>query len=938
MFHKLKFIKNIILYLLLFTSLLTEAQELPPIQNFSSYDYNAENQNWAISQSDDKFMYVANNSGLLEFNGAEWKLYPSPNNATLRYVSVIDAKIYTGGYMEFGYWEKNDFGNLIYTSLSKDIKDDFMEEDFWKILKFDSFILFQSLKRIYIYDTNNHSFKIIESEISLPKLFKIKESIYYQKIGEGVFKIENGEPILISNDPILQKNILVNILVINNELLFQTQEFGTYRFVGGALSKWEIPANKIISNLSIYSSIQLQDGNIVIGTISNGIFHLDKNGAIINSINQENGLNNNTVLSMFEDIDNNLWLALDNGISVINFNAPFSVYNDLKGKLGSVYASAIFNNKLYLGTNQGLFYKNVDSDEDFKFINNTYGQVWCLKVIDNTLFCGHNSGTFVVNNNSVELVSSILGTWDIKAIKNKNLLLQGNYNGLSVLEKKAGKWQFRNKLKGYSISSRFFELKNEKELFVNHEYNGVINVSVDKDYTEVLNYSMDKNVPKSLKSALVNYNNQLIYTSNQGFFEYNKVQNAFINDAVLTKIFTENDTYVSGKLIVDDETNTLWGFSKNNIIYLSPGKLDNVLRANKIAIPSSLRNFISGFECITHLNDRVFLFGTSRGYIKINLDKLTDNDFNISINSIQKSILNAEKTHVILNEKGEFKNTENNLYFQYSVAEFDKYIDVNYKYQLEGMYNEWSGWSKNPEASFENLPFGDYTFRVNAKVGDKLSENSASYSFTIIRPWYISNLMIGFYVIFFIILIGVVHLIYKRNFNKQKRLLLLKKQREHAFSQLENEKVIMKLRNDKLQHEIDSKTRELASSTMSIIKKNEILNTIKSELVDVKDANNIKPVLKIINKNLSNTDDWEVFQEAFNNADSDFLKKVKIAHPTLTPNDLRLCAYLRLNLASKEIAPLLNISARSIEIKRYRLRKKMDLPHEKSLVEYILEL
>ena len=938
MFHKLKFIKNTILYLLLFTSLLTEAQELPPIQNFSSNDYNAENQNWAISQSDDKFIYVANNSGLLEFNGAEWKLYPSPNNATLRYVSVIDAKIYTGGYMEFGYWEKNEFGNLIYTSLSKDIKDDFMEEDFWKILKFDSFILFQSLKRLYIYDTNNHSFKIIESEISLPKLFKIKESIYYQKIGEGVFKIENGKPILISNDPILQKNILVNILVINNELLFQTQEFGTYRFVGGALLKWEIPANKIISNLSIYSSIQLQDGTIVIGTISNGIFHLDKNGAVINSINQENGLNNNTVLSMFEDRDNNLWLALDNGISVINFNAPFSVYNDLKGKLGSVYASAIFNDKLYLGTNQGLFYKNVNSDEHFKFINNTYGQVWCLKVIDNTLFCGHNSGTFIVNNDSVELVSSILGTWDIKAIKNKNLLLQGNYNGLSVLEKKAGKWQFRNKLKGYSISSRFFELKNDKELFVNHEYNGVINVTVDKDYTQVLNYAMDKNVPKSLKSALVNYNNQLLYTSNQGFFKFNKDQNSFMNDAVLSKIFNENDTYVSGKLIVDDETNTLWGFSKNSIIYLSPGKLDNVLRANKIAIPTSLRNFISGFESITHLNNRVYLFGTSRGYIKIDLDKLTDNDFNINIYSIQKSILNAEKSHVILNEKSEFKCTENNLYFHYSVAEFDKYIDVNYQYQLEGMYNEWSSWSTNPEASFKNLPYGDYTFRVKAKVGDKLSENSASYSFKIKRPWYLSNLIIGFYVIFFIILIRVVHLIYKRNFNKQKRLLLLKKQREHAFSQLENEKVIMKLRNDKLQHEIDSKTRELASSTMSIIKKNEILNTIKSELVEVKDANNIKPVLKIINKNLSNTDDWEVFQEAFNNADSDFLKKVKIAHPILTPNDLRLCAYLRLNLASKEIAPLLNISARSIEIKRYRLRKKMDLPHEKSLVEYILEL
>jgi DNA-binding CsgD family transcriptional regulator len=68
------------------------------------------------------------------------------------------------------------------------------------------------------------------------------------------------------------------------------------------------------------------------------------------------------------------------------------------------------------------------------------------------------------------------------------------------------------------------------------------------------------------------------------------------------------------------------------------------------------------------------------------------------------------------------------------------------------------------------------------------------------------------------------------------------------------------------------------------------------------------------------------------------LKKVKLAHPSLTPNDLRLCAYLRLNLSSKEIAPLLNISVRSIEIKRYRLRKKMELPHETGLVEYILSI
>ena len=149
----------------------------------------------------------------------------------------------------------------------------------------------------------------------------------------------------------------------------------------------------------------------------------------------------------------------------------------------------------------------------------------------------------------------------------------------------------------------------------------------------------------------------------------------------------------------------------------------------------------------------------------------------------------------------------------------------------------------------------------------------------------------------------------------------------------------MQLKNEKLKLDIESKNRELAVSTMSLIKKNEFLNSIKSELnTKSSTAQDLQKVIKIIDKNLNNTDDWKLFEEAFNNADKDFLKLIKDKHPVLTPNDLRLCAYLRLNLSSKEIAPLLNISPRSVEVKRYRLRKKMDLPHESSLTNYILEI
>jgi DNA-binding CsgD family transcriptional regulator len=128
---------------------------------------------------------------------------------------------------------------------------------------------------------------------------------------------------------------------------------------------------------------------------------------------------------------------------------------------------------------------------------------------------------------------------------------------------------------------------------------------------------------------------------------------------------------------------------------------------------------------------------------------------------------------------------------------------------------------------------------------------------------------------------------------------------------------------------------------MNLIKKNELLSMIKEDLKNTTEPlqnKSIKSVITTINKNINEEDSWNVFVDAFNNADKDFLKKIKIAHQSLTPNDLRLCAFLRLNLSSKEIAPLLNISVRSVEIKRYRLRKKMDLPHEKGLVEYILSI
>ena len=398
-----------------------------------------------------------------------------------------------------------------------------------------------------------------------------------------------------------------------------------------------------------------------------------------------------------------------------------------------------------------------------------------------------------------------------------------------------------------------------------------------------------------------------------------------------------NENYISGKLVAT-KNNTLWGFTDRNIVRFAPGKINSTPEVSKISLPAYIRRDYAGYESATHLIGEKYLFGTSYGYIIIDLEKIQKKTYRIEINNISKGILNEAKTLVPYAKENAFDYQENNLDFSYSVPTYDKYTDISYQYNLSGIYDDWSSWSKESSISFENLPFGNYKFQVRAKIGNTNSDNIARYSFKILRPWYISNALIALYTIVFVALFLIIHNGYQQFYKKQKSKLLENKQREFERVRLENDREIIKLRNDKLEQDIDSKNRELAASTMNIIKKNEFLNKIKKELTKVKDKNTVEPVIKIIDKNLNQNSDWELFQEAFNTTDKDFLKKIKEKYPKLTPNDLRLCAYLRLNLSSKEIAPLLNISHKSVEIKRYRLRKKMNLDAKANLTHHILEI
>jgi hypothetical protein len=172
----------------------------------------------------------------------------------------------------------------------------------------------------------------------------------------------------------------------------------------------------------------------------------------------------------------------------------------------------------------------------------------------------------------------------------------------------------------------------------------------------------------------------------------------------------------------------------------------------------------------------------------------------------------------------------------------------------------------------------------------------------------------------------------------------IKHQKQIKKKEFELEQQVIKAKNEQLEADNLNKSRELANATFTLIHKNESLLKVKEELDIMKaesssklfDGHYIK-LINLLDSQLENEKDWQIFESNFNEVHEIFFKKLKVQFPDLTPGDLKLAAYLKMNLSSKEIAPLLNISNRGVENKRYRLRKKMNLDEDENLTNFMID-
>lgn len=912
--------------------------------NFEKQDYHAASQNWSIADDTNGFIYVGNNMGLLEFDGISWKLYPSPNGSVIRAVNIDkNNRIYTGGYRELGYWERKNDGVIEYNSLSAKVEDKFTtNEEFWNIFITDSSVFFHSFSSIYVYKQNE--FNVIKPGSFISYVNVIENEFIFSIKNKGLFKITNNNYVpYIANEWFTDKTIrFVCKYKTPDKFIIITESKGLFIFDKNTneFTPFAVHLNSHFIQNKINKVLKNDNHELIIGTLLDGITILNLEGKLLNRINSETGLQSNTVLGLKPDKYCNTWVALNKGIDFISFDTLKALTKVQKIEIGAVHTAAIYNNDLYIGTNQGLYKKKWgDNHSEFKLVPNTQEQVWDCKIIDNSLFVGHNAGTFLIEGNEKKKISNYSGGYSIiQSPLNPDLLIQSTYSDFVVYTKKAGHWQFSHTLKGYNNLIRCIEFDHLNNLWASHLYQGLYKINLNDKFDSIQsikNYGKNSILLKESRNISVfKVANRIVFTTGENLFTYNDLIDSIVPYTLLNE---KIGVYSKASKIIPAPGNRYWFISKYGIACFEI-QMNVVKKVKEYPIPLFQNQLIPLYENIIPIDKNRAIVCLENGYSILNTT--AENKSNI-INSfklhLQEFTISDNKGREyplpINDSKAVIPFYKNNLSFRYSFPLFSA-EEIKFQYKIQGLSGKWSEKYEKPIFSIKRIPPGDYILSVKAVNNWGESSRVHRTIFTIKPPMYQSKLAYLCYLILFVFFALLV-----RHLSVRKVKLREKNKRK------EKEKELIKLRNEKLKSELSFKSQQIASSTMGIIKKNEFLLSLKDRLRKHKEQLGTRypdkyyqNIVDKIDENITGQDDWKLFESNFEQAHETFLLNLKSEYPELTSSDLRLCAYLRINLTSKEIAPLLGISVRGVENHRYRLRKKLNVSSEESLTDFILTL
>lgn len=914
----MKFRQSVIVIIFLFHFSGFSQQLLPFVENFTKSEYSGDNQVWNVEQGEDKAMYFANNHFLLRFDGVKWEKNTLPNKTIIRSVFTEKDKVYCGSYKEFGYWTRVS-GRMIYHSLSNEkLFGDFAgNEEVWKIFRFGDRLCFQSFNALYVLDKGKVSKLPFPSQISY--CYVIKGKLYAATTRDGIYELVNNRFVAVRAWATLKNTIVHGMQEHNGEIYVFTKNHGV--FVGNEqyIKPWNNILNNQIKEEVILSACFISNEKLAIGTSREGLYLVDLKGAAYQNINRKNSLKNNTVLSICPDTEGDLWLGLDNGISHVEINSPVEIFTDNSGVLGSVYSLSTFSGGYLLVTNHGIFtYEN----SQLAAVPNSQGQVWDVYKNGNNFILGHNDGTYIYNNHNLQKVSPVNGGWKFLKSDYDNVYFQANYSGIAV-------YKNINDLSVYKVLTeiqkpiRNIAQNHPGELWAADNYRSLYRITYDKDFNvkKVENVSESNNIKSDYGVKIFSFKDQILFFIDGYWYTYNALTGKLDKNAVFNSEFGR----ISDVIPIDNENFIVF---KNGLLYIVA---QNQNGFSWRVIPEKYykgRLIIENIQVYATVNK-----------IYINLD---DGFFAINkkLPAITKPIIKTE------------------AYYEGALVTGETTIKYNNSLDID-IVSTWFGFKKpdlmysfdrgktllpveSGKITLNNLASGDYTLEIYYGNGIK-QQKVDEYNFYVNKPWYFSWYMILAY---FLFTAAVFLLYYRWNHLKYlQKVRLNEEEMKHRTQILELEhQGEMKLREQqyerhKLEMEVQTKASEVAGKSLSIAKHSEMIESIQEVLEIEKDASKlVAKIRKIIKTSSISKNEWQSFEKNLIKSHEEFVTRLTAKYPLLTPKDIKLCIYLKMNLSSKEIAPLMNISFRGVELHRYRLRKKLEIDTEESLTRFMINI
>jgi len=834
---------NLITIFLFTFSTVSSQQVIFPVTNYSTKDYGRSFNpaNTAIIQDIRGVIYAANGFKLLEFDGSKWNSYPI-NKETWILSLAVDSSgiIYAGSQNEFGMFVPDKQGRLTYISLSDSL--DIEDLDFtnvWKVHALSDGVVFQSEEKLFLY--RNGKTEVLNPETTFHTSFVVNNKLFVRQRGTGLMELGDKGLMKIEGSQIFDTTGIFLMLPIrsdNKKILIGTQEKGFWLYEpensSARFQRFNVADIKLLEKGVITGGVISGNGSIAISTMQNGVIVIDSDGKTKAIINKKLGLADNNVKQLLLDKNQNLWLALNNGISRVEINSPLSVYSEKSGITGDVNAIIRFENLLYAGTTTGLFVQEGDNEAEMPF-NKVYGitaPVKSLIEVEGKLVVGTEEGIFQISGKNIRKTSNE-PSFALFYSPETKLLLSGGRNGLSAYNYN-GSFRKNNFIKIedediVGIAGESDRTGSSAEFWLGTRYNGVIRLKIINDLFFISDrYNNSDGLPDGWVIPTI-LNSKTVFETTSGLFSFTNenivkesLPDSLKNNSAFNKgyfsEFTEiNDSIIKSISFVAGGKDKEWICSDNNLGYLDKrssmawvtipfrgidagkiyfiypeengicwiGTSDGLIRYDENISKDYSKEYFNLIRKVTFLNNdsAIFLgtnFKTDSGHIKVINDQSPD-------------------------QKPSLSFRDNSIRFGFSAPFYEYPEKIMYSYKLDGNNPAWTQWTNENFQEYTNLHEGEYTFTVKARNAYGTESKLTQYSFVVLPPWYRSGAAYLSYIIAAIFLLWLSARLYSYRLKRE---------------------------NIRLEGIVTERTEEVVRQKDEILSKNYVLEYQKKEIED----------------------------------------------------------------------------------------------------------